>query len=135
MNLMDTAAGVAALRHAHTAVVTARVDGINFYYPIKVGDLVTVNAFLTYVGRSSMEVKVEVITEDIITEKTTQALTAYFIMVALNEHGKPTNVPPLIVSSEKEKELWEKGRRRYQMCKSELMAGDDNYKVCREERA
>lgn len=134
MKLMDTAAGVVALRHAHTAVVTARVDGINFYCPIKVGDLITVNAFLTFVGRSSMEVKVEVITEDIIKEKTTQALTAYFIMVALNEQGKPTNIPHLIVSSEKEKELFEKGRRRYEMCKSELMAGDDNYRVCREEK-
>lgn len=135
MKLMDTAAGVAALRHAHTAVVTARVDGINFYYPIRVGDLVTVNAFLTFVGHSSMEVQVEVITEDIIAEKTTHALTAYFIMVALNEQGGPTKVPPLIVSSEKEKELWERGRRRYEMCRSELMAGDDNYRVCREEPA
>jgi acyl-CoA hydrolase len=134
MKLMDTAAGVAALRHAHTAVVTARVDGINFYHPIKVGDFITVNAFLTFVGRSSMEVEVEVITEDIIAEKTTHALTAYFILVALNEQGKPAEVPPLILSSEKEKELWEKGKRRYEMCKHELMAGDDNYRSCREEK-
>ncbi len=135
MKIMDTAAGVAALRHAHTAVVTARVDGINFYHPIKVGDLITVNAFLTFVGHTSMEVQVEVIAEDIIAEKTTHALTAYFILVALNEQGKPTKVPPLIVSSEKEKELWERGKRRYEMCRSELMAGDDNYRVCREEPA
>jgi acyl-CoA hydrolase len=134
MKIMDTAAGVTALRHAHTAVVTARVDGINFYHPIKVGDFITVNAFLTFVGHSSMEVEVEVIAEDIIAEKTTHALTAYFILVALNEQGKPTKVPPLIVSSEKEKELWEKGRRRYEVCKRELMAGDDNYRVCREEK-
>ena len=134
MKLMDTAAGVVALRHAHTAVVTARVDGINFYHPIKVGDLVTVNAFLTFVGSSSMEVEVEVIAEDIISEKTTHALAAYFIMVALNDQGKPAKVPPLIVSSEKEKDLWEKGRRRYEMCKRELMAGDENYRVCREEK-
>jgi len=134
MKLMDTAAGVVALRHAHTAVVTARVDGINFYHPIKVGDLVTVNAYLTFVGRSSMEVEVEVITEDILTEKITHALQAYFIMVALNDNGKPTEVPHLIVSSKKEKELWEKGRQRYEMCKRELMAGDDNYRVCREEK-
>jgi len=133
MKIMDTAAGVAALRHAHTAVVTARVDGINFYHPIKVGDLVTVNAFLTFVGHSSMEIEVEVIAEDIIAEKETHALTAYFILVALDEQGKPTKVPPLIVSSEWEKELWEKGKRRYEMCKHELMAGDDNYRACREE--
>jgi acyl-CoA hydrolase len=134
MKLMDTAAGVVALRHAHTAVVTARVDGINFYCPIKVGDLVTVNAFLTFVGRSSMEVKVEVITEDIIAEKTTQALTAYFIMVALNEQGKPTEVPHLIISSEEERKLWDEGKKRYSVCKHELMPGDENYRTCREEK-
>jgi acyl-CoA hydrolase len=134
MKLMDTAAGVVALRHAHTAVVTARVDGINFYHPIKVGDLVTVNAFLTFVGHSSMEVKVEVITEDIIAEKTTQALTAYFIMVALNEQGKPTEVPHLIISSEEERKLWDEGKKRYSVCKRELMPGDENYRSCREEK-
>ena len=133
MKIMDTAAGVVALRHAHTAVVTARVDGINFYYPIRVGELVTVNAFLTFVGHSSMEVQVEVLTEDIIREKTTHALTAYFIMVALNEEGKPTEVSHLIVSSAKEKELWEKGKRRYEMCRHELMASDDDYRACRGE--
>jgi len=134
MKLMDTAAGVVALRHAHTAVVTARVDGINFYHPIKVGDLVTVNAFLTFVGRSSMEVEVEVITEDIIGEKTTHALTAYFIMVALDEQGRPTKVPTLKISSEEERKLWDEGKRRYAMCKRELMAGDENYRTCREEK-
>ena len=134
MKLMDTAAGVVAVRHAHTTAVTARVEGINFYTPIKVGNLVTVNAFLTFVGRSTMEVRVEVITEDIIREKKWHALTAYFMMVALDDQGKPTKVPPLIISSEKEKELWERGQRRYQICKGELMAGDDDYKVCREEQ-
>jgi uncharacterized protein (TIGR00369 family) len=133
MKLMDTVAGVVAVRHAHTTVVTARVEGINFYRPIRVGNYVTVNAFLTFVGRSTMEVRVEVMTEDIIKEKTWHALTAYFMMVALDEEGKPTRVPPLVISSEKERELWEKGQRRYQTCKGELMAGDDDYRTCREE--
>lgn len=77
MKLMDTAAGVVALRHAHNMVVTARVEDLNFYRPIKVGDFVTVNAFLTFAGRSSMVVRVEVESEDIISERTTHALTAY----------------------------------------------------------
>jgi acyl-CoA hydrolase len=55
MKLMDTAAGTAALRHAHRDLVTARVEGINFYRPIKIWNLITINAFLTFVGRSSME--------------------------------------------------------------------------------
>jgi acyl-CoA hydrolase len=133
MKLMDTAAGVVAVRHAHTTVVTARVEDLNFYRPIRVGNYITVNAFLTFVGHSTMEVRVEVTIEDIIKEKTWHALTAYFMMVALDEEGKPTRVPRLVISSEKERELWEKGRRRYQICKGELMAGDDDYRTCREE--
>jgi acyl-CoA hydrolase len=133
MKLMDTAAGAAALRHCHTDLVTARVEGINFYRPIKVWNLVTINAYLTFVGRSTMEVRVEVFSEDILKEEKVHALTAYFIIVALDDKGKPTEVPPLIISSEKEKELWEKGKQRYHLCKGELMAGEADYKVCREE--
>lgn len=133
MKMMDEAAGVVAVRHAHSDVVTAHVEGINFYRPIKVTNLVTVNAFLTFVGRSTMEVRVEVFSEDILKEESEQALTAYFVMVALDEKGKPTQVPPLIVSSDEERERWERGHRRYQLCRGELMAGDEDYRVCREE--
>jgi len=135
LKVMDTAAGVVAVRHAHTEVVTARVEGVNFYCPIKVTNLVIIDAFLTFVGRSTMEVRVEVTREDIIKEEKTQALTAYFIMVALDDRGKPTEVPPLILSSGEEKERWEQGKRRYERCKRELMAGDDDYRACREESA
>lgn len=133
LKLMDTAAGVVAVRHAHTDVVTARVDGVNFVRPIRVGNLVIVEAFLTFVGRSTMEVRVEVTVEDIIKEETMPALTAYFILVALDAGGKPTQVPPLILSSDQERGRWEKGKRRYERCKRELMEGDDDYRACREE--
>jgi len=133
VKLMDTAAGVAALRHSHANVVTARVEGINFYHPVKMGNFVTVSAYLTFVSRSTMEVRVEVVTEDIKREKEWHALTAYFIVVALDEQGKPTEVPPLILSSKEERELWEKGERRYQICKGEMMEGEEGYRVCREE--
>jgi acyl-CoA hydrolase len=131
MKLMDTAAGVAALRHSHANVVTARVEGINFYNPIKMGNFVTVSAYLTFVSRSTMEVRVDVVTEDIKREREWHALTASFIVVALDEQGKPTEVPALILSSEKEKELWEIGQKRYSICKGEVMA-DEEYRVCRE---
>jgi acyl-CoA hydrolase len=133
MKLMDTAAGVVALRHSHHIAVTARVDGINFFRPIKVHDLVIVNAYLTFVGKSSMDVRVEVFAEDIIGEMRRHALTAHFIMVALDDHDKPTEVPPLILSSEEEKELWEKGKRRHETCKGEIMIDVEDFKVCREE--
>jgi len=133
MKMMDNAAAVVALRHSHTDVVTARVDGVNFYYPIKVMDLVIIDAFLTFIGRSTMEVRVEVTKEDIFKEEKIRALVAYFVMVALDAQGKPTGVPPLILSSEEEKERWEEGHRRYQVCKGEIMADDPNYRACRDE--
>jgi len=134
MKLMDTAAGVVAVRHCHKDSVTARVEGINFYHPIRVHNLVIVEACLTFVGRSSMEVRVEVWAEDIPQEEKVHALTAYFIMVAVDSDGKPAEVPPLAISSPKEQELWEKGKQRYQTCKGEIMSGETSYKVCREER-
>ena len=134
MKLMDTAAGVVAVRHCHKDSVTARVDGINFYHPIRVHNLVIVDACLTFVGRSSMEVRVEVWAEDIPKEEKVHALTAYFIMVAVDSEGRPSEVPPLEVSTEQEEVLWEKGKQRYQMCKGELLSGETSYKVCREEQ-
>ena len=134
MKLMDGAAGVVAVKHSHRDSVTARVEGINFYLPIRVYDLVTVNACLTFVGRSSMEVLVEVWAENIAMETKVHALTAYFVMVAVDEMGKPAEVPPLILTSDREKALWEKGKKRYQACKGEIMPDDTNYKVCREEK-
>jgi acyl-CoA hydrolase len=133
MKMMDTAAGVVAVRHSHRDSVTARVEGINFYQSIRLYDLVMVNACLTFVGRSSMEVLVEVWSENIIKEQKVRALTAHFIMVAVDDAGKPTEVPPLILSSDREKALWERGKQRYQACKGEIMPDDPNYKVCREE--
>jgi acyl-CoA hydrolase len=109
------------------------VDGVNFIYPIKVSDLVIIDAFLTFVGRSTMEVRVEVTKEDIIKEEKTRALNAYFVLVALDDKGKPTEVPPLLLSSDEERERWERGKQRYERCKRELMAGDDDYRACREE--
>ena len=134
MKLMDITAGIVALRHAHSDCVTARVEGINFYRPIRIGDLVIINAYLTFVGRSTMEIRVEVFREDVAKEKREHALTAYFVMVALDHKGKPTEVPPLILSTDRERELWEQGKHRYQTCKGEIMSEDARYQVCREEQ-
>jgi acyl-CoA hydrolase len=135
LKMMDTAVGVVAVRHAHTDVVTARVDGVNFLRPIKVLELVTIDAFLTFVGRTAMEVRVEVTVEDMVKEEKSRALTAYFTLVALDDKGKPTQVPPLILESDQERERWEKGKQRYERCRRDLMAGDEDYRACREEPA
>lgn len=135
MKLMDTAAGVAAVRHSHANVVTARVEGVNFFSPIRVGNLVEVEARLTFVSRSTMEVRVSVVAEDMKREVKRHALTAYFVMVALDDQGKPAEVPPLILVSDKEREMFDQGRQRYQTCKGDMEDGSGSLNVCREEAA
>ena len=117
IKLMDTASGLTALRHAHSPVVTLRVEGINFHHPIRVGNYVTVKSKLTYTSQSAMEIQVKVTAEDVRKEQEWEALTAYFIFVALDEGGQPSPVPPLIVSSDEERRLFEAGESRYTTCR------------------
>lgn len=119
MKIMDNAAGVVAARHAHTNVVTARVDDINFLNPVRVGDLVVVQAMLTFVAHSSMEICLEVETENLATEEKQLALRAFFIYVALDQAGKPTEVPPLLITTEEAERLFEEGRKRYEAHKKQ----------------
>jgi len=118
MKLMDTAAYVVARKHSRCNVVTARVDELEFHHPIYVGELVTCKAELIFVGRSSMEIHVTVLVEDLNCDMSTRtALTAYFTMVALGDDGRPTDVPDLIVETPLEQANFEKGRKRYEMHK------------------
>jgi len=114
MKLMDSAAGVVAARHSHCNCVTARVEDLNFLRPVKVGDLVFAHAFLTFISRSSMEIRVEVETEDRFTEARQKALTARFIFVALDPNGKPSEVPSLLITTEEGEKYFEEGRKRHE---------------------
>lgn len=114
MMMMDNAAGVVASRHARANVVTARVESIDFFQPIYVGNLVTIDARLTFVSRHTMEVGMEVVAEDLPTGSQAQALTAFFIMVALDENGRPREIPALTVQTDEEKTRFEEGLRRYE---------------------
>lgn len=122
MKLMDNAAGIVAYRHARTSVVTARVDELEFHLPVHIGNLVTCNAQLTFVGNRSMEVLVTVLVEDLTKEEPTKlALTAYFTMVALDSSGTPTPVPPLEITNEEERRHFEAGQKRYLTNKQKRM--------------
>jgi acyl-CoA hydrolase len=119
MKMMDTAAYVAAARHAHTNIVTARVDELMFHTPIYVGALVTCWAELVFTGRTSMEVAVKVEAEYLQEEKPPEiALTALFTMVALDDKGVPCPVPPLILSTPEEEQRFREGEKRYRLYKS-----------------
>ena len=117
IKLMDSTAGVAAQKHAHTNCVTARIEEINFKKPIHIGELVTCKAQVIYTGRSSMEVFVTVESENLVSGKQQIALTAFFTMVSLDKNGKPSGVQGLDLenASEYEKKLYKEGEKRYLM--------------------
>ena len=121
MKLMDNAAGVVAARHGRQDVVLARVAEITFFAPVSVGNLVLVHAYLTFVSRSSMEVKIELDAESLITGKRHHANNAYLIMVGIGEDGKPSEVPPLLISTEAQQKRFEEGKARYEAYKKSKM--------------
>lgn len=102
MKLIDTAAGVVAKRHARSNVVTASIDRLDFINPVYIGDLVILRASINHVGRTSMEVGVRVESENTITGEVRHTSSAYLTFVALDENGKPKEVPPLILETEEE---------------------------------
>jgi uncharacterized protein (TIGR00369 family) len=112
MKLADDAGAIVATRHSRSIVVTVAVDSITFLSPIYVGNLVTFTAALSYVGRTSMEVEVLVEAEDPLTGEKTHTNTAYLVYVALDKDGRPSEVPPLIPETEKERERIGKGKKR-----------------------
>jgi acyl-CoA hydrolase len=118
MKLMDNASGVVAARHSRSNIVTAMVEDITFHNPVRIADLVIIHAKMTFTSRSSMEVQIEVDTESLLAGTRLRALTAYFIMVALDAQGKATEVPPLIISTEAEERLYNEGLARYQARKA-----------------
>src|SRR5262245_49977770 len=103
MRLADTAAALAAIRHAEGLCVTVSVDEISFLEPVHVGDVVQLRASVNDVGTTSLECGVRVEAENPITGRTVHAATAYFVFVALDADGRPRAVPPLGVETEIER--------------------------------
>ncbi len=99
LSLMDKVAYACAAKHAGTYCVTVSVDGVEFLQPVEVGELVSLNASINYVGRTSMVVGIRVIAENIKSGIVHHTNTSYFTMVAKDDSGKPTEVPPLILES------------------------------------
>lgn len=112
MKLCDEAGGMAATKHARRPAVTVTVDSMNFHSPVNIGNLMTVRAEVTWVGRTSMETRVVVTAENVITGAVTHTNTAYFVYVALDENGRPVSVPPLILETDEEKARFERAAQR-----------------------
>jgi acyl-CoA hydrolase len=113
MRMVDESAAIVAIKHSQCPrVVTARVERFDFLAPAFIGDVVSVHCEMNYVGRSSMEVGVEVTAENVISGEVRHIASSYAIYVALDENGKPTPVPPLVPADDEEKAIIERARIR-----------------------
>jgi len=114
MKLVDEAGALTCMRHAQRKVVTVAIDSMTFRQPIKIGDLVILNAEVTYTGHTSMEATVEVHSENPVTGEQIHTNTAYLVYVALDDEGKPTSVPPLKPETEEDQRKMEQAQERQQ---------------------
>jgi len=112
MKLVDEAGALACMRHSQQRVVTVAIDQMTFRRPVWLGDLVTLKAEVSYVGRTSMEAEVNVFAETVRNGKHWHTNTAYLVYVALDEQDKPCPVPPLICETEDEKQRAAQAKER-----------------------
>lgn len=97
--LMDIVGAIAARRHSRREVVTAEIDSVHFLRPIRVGECIEAVAEVSATGRTSLEVEVRIVVEDLFTGQQAQAATAYLTYVAVDPVGRPTPVPPLLTET------------------------------------
>ncbi|MBC6492460.1 acyl-CoA thioesterase [Flavihumibacter stibioxidans] len=115
MYWMDIAAALSASKHCNAPVVTASVDNISFESPIKLGNVVHIEAMITRAFKTSMEIHLKVWGEDLTHQYRYQSNEAYYTFVALDPNRKPRPVPALVPETPEEKELFEGALRRRQL--------------------
>jgi acyl-CoA hydrolase len=119
MKYMDEIAAIVAWRHAGKNVVTASIDRMNFFAPVYVGDLLILKASVNYVGTTSMEIGVRIEAQDPSTRRGTHAGSCYLTYVALDEKGKPSPIPPLIVTTPIERRRFNEALARRKLREAE----------------
>lgn len=112
MHLIDIAGAIASFRHARSRVVTAAVDDLVFLHPIKVGDLIVLQARVTCTFKTSLEVQVDVFSEESLTGARRMTSRAFLTFVAIDENGAHVEVPPLLVETAEEERVCEDARAR-----------------------
>ena len=114
MQWIDVCAGVAAMRHAAGAVVTASIDRLDFLTPVHVGEVVVLRAQVNYAARTSMEIGCRVETEDMKTQIRRYTTKAYLTFVALDERGRPRPIPQLELVTDDDRRRHREGELRRQ---------------------
>lgn len=112
MAYIDDVAAISAMRHSRSYVVTASTDSVDFIHPIHEGHAVCLESFVTYTGRTSMEVMVKVIEEDLVTGVRHLCAISFLTFVAIDKNGKPIPVARLVPQTDMEKELYESAKER-----------------------
>ncbi len=121
---IDLACAVAGMRHCHQPVVTASMDDLHFHAPIRVGQVAVVHAQVNAVFRTSMEIGALVWCEDPYSGERRHTSTAYLTFVALDAGGRPTQLPPLILESDEERQraIEAQQRRQARLARKQLIA-------------
>ncbi|MHB1908184.1 MAG: acyl-CoA thioesterase [Nitrososphaerales archaeon] len=114
MKLMDEIAGVVAARHCRKNVVTASIDQMSFLKPVYIGNLLVLKASVNYVGTTSLEIGVRIEAEDIASGKIVHTGSSYMTFVALDDEGRPTEVPSLVPTTKAEKTRFKEAMKRRQ---------------------
>lgn len=112
LQMVDKAASVCAMRHAGKPVVTVAMERVEFLVPIRVGTFLIANATVNHVGRTSMEIGVEVYAEDMPGGSRVHTNSCLVTMVAVDDNGRPSPVPPLLVETPEEKARWQAAEQR-----------------------
>lgn len=122
MEWIDVAGAISAYRHSQSSVVTASIDDIYFLHPIKAGYVVILESKVSFTGLTSMEICCQVFSEHPQSGERLRSNTAYLTFVALDSGGKPTPVPPLLLETQEEQELYNeaKERREYRLSRLHL---------------
>ncbi|MFN2615399.1 MAG: acyl-CoA thioesterase [Actinomycetota bacterium] len=123
MRMADSAAGIAAVKHCGSRVVTAAMDEMSFIEPVFLGEIVTVYAMVNDVGKSSMEVGVRIEAENARSSDKRHVASAYLVFVALDEQGRPISVSPLVPENDEERRRMEEAkiRRAHRLSRKEAI--------------
>jgi acyl-coenzyme A thioesterase 7 len=113
MKLMDNVAGICAVRHCHSNVVTAAIEAMDLLRPMFSGDILTLEAEPVFTSARSIQIQVRVFAEHIVNGETDLATTGMFTFVALDATGRPQPVPPLVLSTPGEHARFAAGQQRY----------------------
>lgn len=112
LKLLDQVAYTCAMRYTGNYVVTLSVDNVLFKQAIRIGELLTFNAAVNYTGRTSMEIGIQVIAEDLEKQIVRHTNSCYFTMVSVDKNGKPVPVKPLEIETDKQKQRWDRALER-----------------------